>query len=450
MALFRIVVVFCFLIQSVTGADKPLFTAPSSPDDVDGLKQPGSEEPAFSQFTLLKAPPIPASPVIKKGDRLAIIGDSITEQKMYSRIIETYLTVCVPEFEVSVRQLGWSGETAEGFLRRMESDCLRFEPTIATLCYGMNDHRYRTYDQKNGQWYLNNYYQVVKNLQVAGSRVILGTPGNVGKVPGWTNSNDYSLDQLNRNLATLRNIDVMMAASLEIPLADIFWNMLKASEQAKNDFGDDYAVPGKDGVHPNWSGQLIMAYSFLSAMGLDGHLASISIDLGSGNAKISKGHKIQSSDVGTITIISEKYPFCATGAKNRDDSIRSGMELVPFNEKLNRFTLKVEGTIPQAQYNVTWGDASKTYSGNALSIGINLAEDFESNPFSRPFQDVDQAVFQKQNYETRQIKNLFHGPEFRVDPDGVVEISEKTLQGYVRQIKSKFKPVEHTITVKPL
>jgi hypothetical protein len=35
--------------------------------------------------------------LLKKGDRLAICGDSITEQKMYSRAMETYLTVCVPD-----------------------------------------------------------------------------------------------------------------------------------------------------------------------------------------------------------------------------------------------------------------------------------------------------------------------------------------------------------------
>ncbi len=62
---------------------------------------------------------------------------------MYSRIIETYLTVCVPQLEITVRQFGWSGETAAGFERRMVNDCIRFEPTIATLFYGMNDHRYR-------------------------------------------------------------------------------------------------------------------------------------------------------------------------------------------------------------------------------------------------------------------------------------------------------------------
>ena len=37
-----------------------------------------------------------ASPgsILKKGARLAIVGDSITEQKQYSKFIETYLLAC--------------------------------------------------------------------------------------------------------------------------------------------------------------------------------------------------------------------------------------------------------------------------------------------------------------------------------------------------------------------
>ena len=118
--------------------------------------EPKPDNPYFAKFEPLKAPSANGL-YLHEGDRLAIIGDSITEQKMYSRIMETYLTVCVPELKITARQFGWSGETAEGFLRRMTNDCLRFQPTVATLCYGMNDHRYRAYTDEIGNWYSNNY-----------------------------------------------------------------------------------------------------------------------------------------------------------------------------------------------------------------------------------------------------------------------------------------------------
>ena len=97
--------------------------------------------------------PSPQGLLLKKGDRLAICGDSITEQKMYSRLIEDYLTACTPELKVTVRQFGWGGERADGFLTRMTNDCLRFKPTIATTCYGMNDHGYRPFEPGIGEDY---------------------------------------------------------------------------------------------------------------------------------------------------------------------------------------------------------------------------------------------------------------------------------------------------------
>ena len=58
--------------------------------------EPKPEDPAFAKFEPRKAPAA-GKLLLEKGDRLAICGDSITEQKMYSRAMETYLTVCTPE-----------------------------------------------------------------------------------------------------------------------------------------------------------------------------------------------------------------------------------------------------------------------------------------------------------------------------------------------------------------
>src|SRR5208283_5778211 len=79
---------------------------------------------------------------LHKGDTVAVIGDSITEQKIYSMFIEDYLLMCRPAADLRATQFGWGGETAGGFLGRMANDCLPFHPTVATTCYGMNDGGY--------------------------------------------------------------------------------------------------------------------------------------------------------------------------------------------------------------------------------------------------------------------------------------------------------------------
>ena len=59
---------------------------------------------AFAKFQPVKAP-VYTTVLLKQDDRLAIIGDSITEQKQYSRIIETYLTVCLSEPSASLSRI---------------------------------------------------------------------------------------------------------------------------------------------------------------------------------------------------------------------------------------------------------------------------------------------------------------------------------------------------------
>ena len=402
----------------------------------------------FIKFNPIKAP-APGPLLLKTGDRLAIIGDSITEQKIYSRIIETYLTVCVPELKITARQFGWSGETAEGFLRRMTNDCLRFNPTVATLCYGMNDHRYRPFDVKNGDWYVANYSAVVSSLQNAGARVVLGSPGCVGKVPGWTKSSAYTRDELNVNLCVLRDLDITIANNANARFADIFWTMFKAGYEGENRYAttnESYMISGKDGVHPGLAGHLVMAYSFLRAMGLDGDLGTLTVDPGAQTATATGGHSVESFASNTLTIVSTQYPFCAGGEINSDNSLRSGATLVPFFEELSRFRLVVKNAAAP-QYQIIWGQTTNTYTAAQLASGVNLAADFVENPFCEAFKKMDDAVAAKQAYETKQIKQVFHSKEAKADMDAAVKKTEAERTPLAAAIQTAFVPVTHTIRI---
>jgi lysophospholipase L1-like esterase len=400
----------------------------------------------FAKFQPVKAPR-PAGLLLRAGDRLAICGDSITEQKMYSRIIETYLTVAVPELGIQVRQFGWSGEVAPGFLARMTNDCLRFHPTVATTCYGMNDHGYRPYEDSIGQRYRQTSDQIVRAFKAAGARVVLGSPGCVGKIPPWSQSRNSTVEDLNLNLCQLRNIDLELARQEGVAFADVFWPMLTGGYAARQKYGQEYALAGKDGVHPGWAGHLVMAYAFLHALGLPGEIGTFTVDLGEAKAAVSEGHEVISFSQGELRIKSRRYPFCTgTGDSAKDDNMRSGSALVPFNAELNRLKLAVKNA-PASQYRVTWGAESRTYSAQTLAEGINLVEDFPVNPFSAAFANVDKAVAAKQAYETRQIKDLFHGPEGRADADETSDLTEKARAPLAAAIRTAFVPVEHTLKI---
>lgn len=404
---------------------------------------------AFALFNPRKAPPV-GDMILRDGDRLAICGDSITEQKMYSRLIETYLTACVPQLHITVRQLGWSGEKTDGFLRRMDNDCLTFKPTIATLAYGMNDSRYRPFDVTNGRCYEDHYTAIVRRFKDNNVRVVVGSPGSAGRIAEWVKSRSGTLQDHNLHLCALRDIAIGVAEKEDVRFADIFWPMYQAQIFApgQHNATDEkpYNVAGKDGIHPGWAGQVIMAHSFLRSMGLDGDIGTITVDLDAGKAAASDGHTVNSFTDGTLSLTSSRYPFCAQGDINDDGSIRSGMTLVPFAEDLNRFILKLNGNT-SGTYGVRWGEESREFTAAELQKGISLAVEFPENPLSQAFNKVDAAVAAKQVYETEQIKKAFHSPEAKVDFAKIVAETEAIRQPLADAIAAAMQPVTHTIVI---
>lgn len=405
--------------------------------------EPRPDAAVFARFNARKAP-APAGLLLRENDRLAIIGDSITEQKMYSRILETYLTACLPALKVTVRQYGWGGETAEGFKNRMANDALRFQPTLATTCYGMNDHKYRAYDEANGQWYRENQLAIVQAFKAAGARVVLGSPGCVGPKVPWGKADS---EAMNLNLCELRNIDLEIAAREKVAFADVFWPMLTLGWKATNQFGGNYAIAGKDAVHPGWAGHVVMATAFLHALGVDGDLGTFTADLAAGRAEATGGHEVVSFAGGTLTLKSARYPFCAPPGDLADDNaVRSGMALTDFQSRFNRLRLVVRDA-GAGSYRVSWGTQTKTFTGAQLKAGLVLPAEFERTPFDEAFKRLDEAVGRKQGYETKQIKNLFHGEEGRADMEATVALTEKARAPLAAAIREALVPVTHTLKI---
>jgi lysophospholipase L1-like esterase len=389
---------------------------------------------------------------LQKGDRLLLIGDSITEARRYTRMIETYLTVCQPDLQVEVRNIGKGGETAPGFLERIDTECLNFKPTAATICYGMND---------MGFW--DNYraavapfqaasLQIVKKLKAAGVRLVLSSPGCIGMLPPWpviTERND-TLDGLNASLMYLRDAAAAIAIDEKLPFVDHFWDLYSARLAATRQFGSEYAVCGMDdGVHPSWAGHLVMAYSFFKTLGFDGCLGDFTIGLAAKTAAAGPGHTFKAEAEGSYTFTSARYPFCAEGPIDKDWSIRSGMALAPFNREFNRMTLKVTGAAAP-RYRVAWMDHQfhfeeyHTYSAAQLAAGVNLAEDFQLNPFSAAFRRVDDLIFQKQTIETEETWHTWEGEG--KSAAGMAEY-ESRRAGLREAVRHACVPVTHNIRI---
>ncbi len=413
----------------------------------------------LASAALLGAPALHAGPVLEKGDRLAIVGDSITEQKQYSKFMETYLLACTPQLDVRVFQFGWGGERAPGFANRQENDMAFWKPDVITTCFGMNDGEYRAYDDRIGENYEKGMREIIERFKKDGATFVVGGPGVVDSETFRQEEPEFD-KVYNDNLAKLDGIARKLAGENGFPNAEVFGAMMEAMGKAKAALGEGYHVAGRDGVHPSANGQLVMAYAFLKGLGLDGQIANIAVDAATGSAEASDGHRVVESKDGAVVLESTRYPFCFSGGHDDPNGTASILPFVPFNEDLNRFMLSVSNlSAPKAE--VRWGEAAKEFSRDTLENGINLAAEFPDGPFQQPFEDVMQAVAKKQAFETPMIKDLitkFRVYEHHFPNDRAVELATAVLRDKLveeddaryREAKSAVVPVRHTITVTPI
>jgi lysophospholipase L1-like esterase len=390
---------------------------------------------------------------LKPGDYVAVVGDSITEQRIYTQYIEDYLLMCHSVRNLQVTQFGWGGESATGLVNRIETDVLPFKPTVMTTCYGMNDGGYKASDPVIRENYKKNLTSIVEKAKTGGIRlIIIGSPGVVDPA---TLRATLDAEVYNKTLADLGEAAKEVATEQKVLYADVHGAMKSGVDKAKEKLGKDYVI-ARDGVHPSPNGHLAMAYAFLKAMGCDGAIGTITVDLKGNSATATEGHKVLSATAGTVEIESTRYPFCFPPTPKGIPNAVEMTEFIPFDEDLNRYVLIVKNP-GAAKLKITWGSESKSFSAEALAKGINLAAEFRNNPFVEPFVRVEAAIRDQQAYETPTVKLLLHfAPIWKQTipekSDAADSLFQDLLQKDARLRKASrdtIQPVKHSIRIEP-
>ena len=394
---------------------------------------------------------------LEANDYVAIVGDSITEQKQYSVFMEDYLLMCKPvgNGSLKVSQFGWGGETSWGFASRMVNDMLRFHCTVATTCFGMNDGGYSPENPEKEKHYHDAQTSVVEQMKKGGVRfIVVGSPGGVDS--DTFHKDPAAASMYNKTLATERDIARKVAEEQGVGFADVFDPMVEVMEKAKAKYGHAYHVAGGDGVHPDANGHLVMAYAFLKGLGCRGDIGTITVDLAGNKAQATEGHQVKGVKDGQVEVESSRYPFCFYGDDLKATGSTKGViEFLPFNQELNRLMLVVHGAPAGKNLKVTWGLASKTFTAEQLGQGINLAAEFLDNPFSEPFHKVEEVIKKQQNFETPLVKQLIHDlPAYKQAAPEEGETLERVADGLLKKDKAMVeasaeavKPVTHTIKI---
>jgi lysophospholipase L1-like esterase len=404
---------------------------------------------------LLAVVSLRAESLLPPNARVAVIGDSITEQKIYSKYIEIYLLACTGRSDIKVFQFGWSGERAGGFAARLENDLAVFNPNVATTCYGMNDGSYKAYVPEIGAEYEKNMRAILAGFKKVGVKLVaVGSPGGVD--PDFFTRPTIKGEIYNENLAQLRDIAKKLAEESKQPFANVHDTMMSALAKSKAALGKGYGPFGGDGFHPAPAGQLLMAQAFLKALGFDGEIGTITMDM-KGQGTASSGHVVKSGQGGSVELESSKWPFCFDADPKSAGSNRSILPFTSFNQDLNRFTLQVKN-LGSAKAKVTWGAQSREFSREQFEAGVNLAAEFTQTPFDAAFASLINAIGLKQAYETTLIKSFVThmrvvAAEAAEEPKvaaALAKLKKKFADEHAKMdanVRKQINPVTHTIKV---
>ena len=79
----------------------------------------------------------------KDGDRVVVMGDSITEQHLYSNYLEAWTLTRFPTWKITFHNVGIGGDTVPGAATvDFCATWWQYKPTALTVDFGMNDGGY--------------------------------------------------------------------------------------------------------------------------------------------------------------------------------------------------------------------------------------------------------------------------------------------------------------------
>jgi lysophospholipase L1-like esterase len=310
---------------------------------------------------------------IKNGDRVLFYGDSITEQRLYTNYIETFIVTRFPDLDVRFRNVGVGGDRVTGgwagpIDTRLKRDFYPYKPTVATIMLGMNDASYQAYNQGIFDTYANGFKAIVdgikKNVPACKLYLIQPSPfDDVTQKPGWDPGYNSVLATYGEFVTRLAAANGATAVDLNGPLvAD-----LKAAE-AKN--------PGvarkliEDRVHPGGAFQLLMAGEVLKAWGAPSTVTDVAIDFGKRTVAKAVASKVTLGQGLEWTQLDERLPF---PLQMSDERVALAMNSSDFVAKLNRQMLKVTGLTADNYELQIDGKAVGKFSKSELEDGVNLA-----------------------------------------------------------------------------
>jgi len=394
------------------------------------------------------------------GDRVVFLGDSITEQRLYTTYIEAYTLTRFPQEKFTFRNVGWGGDTA--WLRQrahpdevklfaapadeqqkmveksvaagLARDVLPLNPTAVTVDFGMNDHAYQKFREDIFRAYARSQAEIVKDLTKHGARVALLTPQPIEE-------RRPDPDQDVRNQSLRRFSDGLKAICTEgnalfVDQFDPYMAVMK-NERAVN---PSAMIGGGDAVHPGPAGHTLMAWAILKGLHAPSLVSSAELDAGSDAAKTEKCRLSNVKfDQGVLSFdrIDEALPMPV------DYRAASAITLAPLLADLDCYALKVKGLTADC-YDLTIDrELAAIVRKDDLAKGYNLA--LCVGPIAKQTQQVLALVFKKNDAYFQRWRNVQLG---RGSKEQLGKL-DKQISDLEAEINTARTPKEHHFKLKP-
>jgi len=329
-------------------------------------------------------------------------GDDATAQRMFTTLIETYTLSRFPNWNVTFRNTGWEddkilGVGLRGYSRDQDirRDIESFRPQVALVNYGMNDARG---GDAGYQYFLTCVNILSRDLPRVGVNraAFISANPQEGYEAGMPAGSSYNVmlqkyaegmkermpigwkDGVSAVLAHPKGPDVpSLQNGIFIDILNPMIALIEAGRKAgvlsaDNSLGDKTVRLMPDGVHPNWSGHLIIAALVLQGLQAPSLVSSARID--------AAGHSTTSTQGCSLTW--QDAPAGVVQFQRKDDALPwptppdtdLALKIPGFDPAttLNRYELQVTG-LTEASYKLSIDDQEiGIYSKADLANGINL------------------------------------------------------------------------------
>jgi lysophospholipase L1-like esterase len=306
---------------------------------------------------------------IRDGDTVVFLGDSITANRQYGKIIETYTLLRYPERKVRFINAGKGGETAKGSLERLDKDVFGRGATLVTVAYGVNDIGWGfKADEAHKREYLEAIGEIVERCRKHGVRPFICSAAITAEDPDKAEQG-FLQKMCDEGLEVAKSkggatIDVQRS------MRQVQRRMLAANTDEK-DKSKLARMHVEDGVHLNELGQMAMAFAILKGLGAPADVSEATIDarearvLGTESCQISH---VRSRDGGiSFTRKDDRLPL------NLGTFWLIEGRFVPFTEELNRYLLTVTNLAAGKYEVLAGGRLLGKWDASALAAGLNLA-----------------------------------------------------------------------------